>query len=590
MSDGHCFISYSSRDAEIALRLCEVLEEQGVVCWIAPRDVEAGAYGASIVRGIRAARVLVFVATTHSAVSSHVGRELERAVNAGIPIVPLRMDETEFSEELEYYLAGMHWLEPAGRSLEAFAPEVAGQVKSLVSGRASDGGTARVDVRKRRGAERLLDALLSLPPTIFALGLSLIGALLVLLSAGLGIAEFRYILRVGDMTVAKEVGFFWAFNWSLSLVIVYPAVAGIGLQALREIDALPAKLVARRMVVDRSFQPAQRGAVEAEVRRALASGVKAALVLLVLFSAYAAWEFSVVIGNHYYSGDPFPDGVRIDDPFLERDWSIAALLPAASGTSPAHWPNYGFAFAAYVFLVGLGTSLVFGVFIFFLSIATAIYRMSGRAEGLRLIPDIRDPRGRRGFDPRCGFEIFVPLFRHARAILLLSFVTLFLVNLQNTYIRSASPHILEYALPSTSFANGVLAEFTDGSTLRSTISNLNGALSYGVAGLLFASIVFGLSLTLRLGAQQAHGRLLRRVEDEDTPLPPWLQDQDRAGTLERLDGMTFQIAGWMRAGPIMACFALAIVSLVFPKIGVVLAGLSFFLVAASALGGAPRSP
>lgn len=40
------FISYSSRNKPTALAICHVLEEHGVRCWMAPRDIPPGAdYG-----------------------------------------------------------------------------------------------------------------------------------------------------------------------------------------------------------------------------------------------------------------------------------------------------------------------------------------------------------------------------------------------------------------------------------------------------------------------------------------------------------------------------------------------------------------
>ena len=36
------FISYSSADMQTAMDICSGLEEKGMKCWIAPRDVVAG--------------------------------------------------------------------------------------------------------------------------------------------------------------------------------------------------------------------------------------------------------------------------------------------------------------------------------------------------------------------------------------------------------------------------------------------------------------------------------------------------------------------------------------------------------------------
>jgi TIR domain len=37
------FISYASQDAAVANSIVENLEQQGISCWVAPRDVKPGA-------------------------------------------------------------------------------------------------------------------------------------------------------------------------------------------------------------------------------------------------------------------------------------------------------------------------------------------------------------------------------------------------------------------------------------------------------------------------------------------------------------------------------------------------------------------
>ena len=74
------FISYASHDAAVATALVDALERRGIACWIAPRDVKAGAqYADAIVRAISSARAVVLVLSQNSISSPHVGREIERA-------------------------------------------------------------------------------------------------------------------------------------------------------------------------------------------------------------------------------------------------------------------------------------------------------------------------------------------------------------------------------------------------------------------------------------------------------------------------------------------------------------------------------
>src|SRR6267378_3594782 len=76
----HVFISYASQDAAVAGALVEALERHGVGCWIAPRDVKAGAlYADAIARAISGAKAFVLVLSESAIASSHVGKEIERA-------------------------------------------------------------------------------------------------------------------------------------------------------------------------------------------------------------------------------------------------------------------------------------------------------------------------------------------------------------------------------------------------------------------------------------------------------------------------------------------------------------------------------
>jgi TIR domain len=50
-------LGYASQDAAFAAALVEALERRGIACWIAPRDVKAGAlYADAIVHAISGVR------------------------------------------------------------------------------------------------------------------------------------------------------------------------------------------------------------------------------------------------------------------------------------------------------------------------------------------------------------------------------------------------------------------------------------------------------------------------------------------------------------------------------------------------------
>jgi TolB-like protein len=108
------FLSYASRDTEIANTVCRELESRGIRCWIAPRDVAPGAlYADAIVRAINESRVLLIVLSQSAVGSSHVGREVERAASKRKQIIALRIDAANLSPELEYFLSNSQWIDVA---------------------------------------------------------------------------------------------------------------------------------------------------------------------------------------------------------------------------------------------------------------------------------------------------------------------------------------------------------------------------------------------------------------------------------------------------------------------------------------------
>ena len=119
------FISYSSKDKAVADAVCAELENNKVRCWIAPRDIRPGAeWGESIVEAINNCRVMVLVFSSNANESPQIRREVERAVNKGVIVVPFRIEDVFPTRSLEYFLDAVHWL-------DALTPPIEHHVKTL---------------------------------------------------------------------------------------------------------------------------------------------------------------------------------------------------------------------------------------------------------------------------------------------------------------------------------------------------------------------------------------------------------------------------------------------------------------------------
>ena len=106
------FVSYSSDDKPTADAVCATLENKGIRCWIAPRDILPGVdWGGAIVDAINASRVMVLVYSAKANDSPQIKREVERAVHRGLSIIPFRIEDVPMSTTLEYFMSMPHWLD-----------------------------------------------------------------------------------------------------------------------------------------------------------------------------------------------------------------------------------------------------------------------------------------------------------------------------------------------------------------------------------------------------------------------------------------------------------------------------------------------
>ena len=140
------FFSYSSKDVDVAMALVAALEDKGVRCWVAPRDISPGKeWGESIIEGIERSGAFVLIFSTHANVSRQVFREVERAIAKGIPVIPFRIEDVPPSKELEYFISAEHWLEAYAPPVLRHAIHLENAILRLTGGssRATEGGERR---------------------------------------------------------------------------------------------------------------------------------------------------------------------------------------------------------------------------------------------------------------------------------------------------------------------------------------------------------------------------------------------------------------------------------------------------------------
>ena len=105
------FISYSTKNSDIANKICYLLEKNNLKCWIAPRNISSGrVYIDEIADAINITKIVVLVYSEFSQNSRYVNNEITMAYSHNKPIISFNIDDSEPKEELEYFLKVNQWL------------------------------------------------------------------------------------------------------------------------------------------------------------------------------------------------------------------------------------------------------------------------------------------------------------------------------------------------------------------------------------------------------------------------------------------------------------------------------------------------
>ena len=117
------FISYCTQNADKANLLLEALEELGLRCWIAPRNIVGGdTWPVAITKALQHCKIMVLVYSSASQDSVYVVNEATIALRLNKYIVPVRTEDIPVQKSLDLLLATCQWKDafrdPAAESRE----------------------------------------------------------------------------------------------------------------------------------------------------------------------------------------------------------------------------------------------------------------------------------------------------------------------------------------------------------------------------------------------------------------------------------------------------------------------------------------
>ncbi|MDE6401016.1 MAG: toll/interleukin-1 receptor domain-containing protein, partial [Clostridiales bacterium] len=115
VTDRDVFICHRTAepDQDIADAICTRLEERGLRCWIAPRNILAGSqnYERDILKGVENSRLFLLVSSFKSIYSEDCEKELKAAVLEDKALYSFRIDDTPYDGAFEKALSSVQWLD-----------------------------------------------------------------------------------------------------------------------------------------------------------------------------------------------------------------------------------------------------------------------------------------------------------------------------------------------------------------------------------------------------------------------------------------------------------------------------------------------
>lgn len=130
------FVSYSNKDKPVADAVVAGLENRGIRCWVAPRDITPGSsWGEAIIKAIEGSQIMVIILSGNSNRSTQVVREVERAVANNVVIIPFRIEKIDPTGAMAYFLSTEHWLDAITPPLEEHIEKLANTIQVFLAER-----------------------------------------------------------------------------------------------------------------------------------------------------------------------------------------------------------------------------------------------------------------------------------------------------------------------------------------------------------------------------------------------------------------------------------------------------------------------
>ena len=146
------FISHSTKDKAEADAVCRALEEAGMKCWIAPRDILPGQdWREAIVNAIINCRIFLLIHSENSNASKDVAKEIALAANQEKLFTLLKIKKAELPKILQYSLSDEALVDGVNLTRQERIKKLVEKAKSLEK----NGKTGeRVGIKQEQGSQK----------------------------------------------------------------------------------------------------------------------------------------------------------------------------------------------------------------------------------------------------------------------------------------------------------------------------------------------------------------------------------------------------------------------------------------------------
>jgi len=119
------FVCFSSKNQAIAERIVNVIEDEGLSCWIATRNLRPNDqqnYWDSIEQAIKRAKVVLVVSSEDAMLSRDVIKEIDIAIDNSKKLLEFKIDDSSHTTFFKYAFDGLQWIDGVDRLEQDYRP------------------------------------------------------------------------------------------------------------------------------------------------------------------------------------------------------------------------------------------------------------------------------------------------------------------------------------------------------------------------------------------------------------------------------------------------------------------------------------